>query len=103
MKILRTALFDSWLRKLKDKKARAIIQVNINRLIEGQFGKVRSLGEAVYEKKIDYGPGYRLYFINHDQSVIVLLCAGDKSTQKDDIKRAKAISSEVKIELKGSA
>jgi len=59
MKILITYSFDKWLKKLKDKRARAIIQVNTNRLIEENIGKVRSLGDGIHEKKINYGPGYR--------------------------------------------
>lgn len=102
MEILKTDIFDNWLKKLlKDTKAKAIIQVNINRLIENNFGKTRSLGEGIHEKKINYGPGYRLYFINHNQEIVVLLCGGDKSTQQSDIKQAKIIANEVKNELKG--
>ena len=67
MEILKTDIFDKWLSRLKDRKAKAIIQVNINRLIEEKLGKVKSLGGRVREKKIDYGPGYRLYFISHNQ------------------------------------
>lgn len=101
LEILKTEIFDKWLRKLKDKKAKAVIQVNINRLIEENIGKVRSLGEGVHEKKINYGPGYRLYFINHNQNLLILLCGGDKSTQQNDILQAKTIAREVKIEMKG--
>lgn len=100
MEILKTDIFDTWLKKLKDRKAKAIIQVNINRLVEENIGKVRSLGEGIHEKKIHYGPGYRLYFINHNHSLIILLCAGDKSTQQNDIKQAKIIAHEVRMELK---
>lgn len=60
MDILKTDIFDRWLSKLKDRKAKAIIQVNINRLIEGKLGQVRAIGAGVHEKKINYGPGYRL-------------------------------------------
>jgi len=101
MEILKTDIFDKWLKKLKDKKAKAIIQVNINRLIEEKIGKVRSVGSGIHEKKINYEPGYRIYFINHNKKLIILLCAGDKSTQQNDIKQAKIISKEVKNELKG--
>lgn len=100
MQLLKTEVFDKWLRKLKDKRAKAIIQVHLNRLIEEQFGKVKAIGESVYEKKVDYGPGYRVYFINHKQNLIILLCGGDKSTQKSDINQAKSLATEVKKELK---
>jgi len=102
MDILKTDIFDKWLKKLKDKKTKAIIQININRLIEEKLGKTRSLGESVHEKKINYGPGYRLYFINHNQNLIILLCGGNKSTQQNDIKQAKIMAQEIKNELKGS-
>jgi len=95
MEILKTDIFDKWLRKLKDKKARVIIQVHINRLIEDNLGKLRSVGNSIYEKKINYGPGYRLYFINHKHNLIILLCAGDKSTQRQDIKQAKMIAEKI--------
>jgi putative addiction module killer protein len=101
MEILKTDIFDQWLKKLKDRKAKAFIQVHINRLIEENVGITRSLGKGVHEKKINYGPGYRLYFINHNQHLIVILCAGSKSTQQNDIKQAKTIAQEVKNELKG--
>jgi len=101
MEILKTDIFDKWLKKIKDKKAKAIIQVNINRPMEENIGKARSVGEGIHEKKINYGPGYRLYFINHNQNIIVLLCGGDKSTQQNDIKQAKLISKEINNDLKG--
>lgn len=101
MEILKTDIFDNWLKKLKDRKAKAFIQVNINRIIENKLGKIRSLGQGIYEKKINYGPGYRLYFITHNQNLVILLCGGDKSTQQTDIKQAKSISIEVKQALKG--
>ena len=96
MEILKTDIFDKWLRKLRDRKAKAIILVHINRLIEDKFGKIRALGDGIYEKKISYGPGYRIYFFNGAKSLVVLLCGGDKSTQKDDIKQAKIIMQTVK-------
>jgi putative addiction module killer protein len=101
MQLLKTEVFDKWLKKLKDKRAKAIIQVHLNRLIEEQFGKVKAIGESVYEKKINYGPGYRIYFIHHKQNLIILLCGGDKSTQQSDINQAKNLAEKAKKELKG--
>ena len=101
MEVLKTDVFDKWLKKLRDRKAKAIIQVHINRLIENKLGKLKSIGSNVHEKKINYGPGYRLYLINHKREIIILLCGGDKSTQPDDIKQAKMLAKEVKIQLKG--
>ena len=98
MEVLKTDIFDKWLKKLKDKRAKAVIQVHINRLLENKLGKLRSLGKGVHEKKINYGPGYRLYLINRNKTLIVLLCGGDKSTQKDDIKQAKFIAKEINKE-----
>lgn len=100
MNILKTDIFDKWLKKLKDKKATAIIQVHINRLIEGTLGKLKSIGGNIHEKKINYGPGYRLYFINYNQEMIILLCGGDKSTQQDDIQQSKSIAKEVEQQMK---
>ncbi|MEN8253189.1 MAG: type II toxin-antitoxin system RelE/ParE family toxin [Patescibacteria group bacterium] len=96
MEILKTDVFDKWLKKLKDKRTRAIIQTHINRLLENKLGKLRSLGGNIHEKKINYGPGYRLYFINHKRNLIILLCGGDKSTQQSNIKQAKIIAKKVK-------
>lgn len=81
--------FREWLISLKGKKARAIVRVRINRLRQGNFGDCRHLGEGVYELRIHYGPGYRVYFGDVDGENVVLLCGGDKGTQKRDIKRAK--------------
>jgi putative addiction module killer protein len=101
MEVLKTDVFDKWLKKLKNKRAKAIIQVHINRLYEDKLGKTRSVGVGVHEKKINYGPGYRLYFINHNQNLIILLCGGSKSSQQNDIRQAKLISKKVADEMKG--
>lgn len=101
MNVLKTEIFDKWLKKLKDRRARSIIQVHINRLIENKHGKIKSLKDSVYEKKINYGPGYRLYFIKYKNNLIILLSGGNKSTQSNDIQQAKVIAKEVKKELKG--
>ena len=91
MKIKRTDVFANWLRKLKNRRAKAIIVNHIDRMEDGNMGKVDSVGSGVYEKKINYGPGYRLYFCQLDDTWILLLCGGDKSTQQDDIKQAKEL------------
>jgi putative addiction module killer protein len=87
----RTDIFEKWLKKLKDRQAKAILLVHIDRMEDGNFGNVESVGNGVYEKKIDYGPGYRLYYCQTGESVILLLCGGDKSTQQADIDQAKNI------------
>ena len=83
-----------WLSGLRDKQGRAKILARIDRLEDGNPGKTRSVGVGVVEMKIDFGPGYRVYYIQRGQLLILLLCGGDKGTQENDIKRAKAIASQ---------
>ena len=89
IKVDRTEYFAKWFRKLKDFRTKAIIEVHIDRMEEGNFGTFESIGDGVYEKKIDYDPGYRLYCEKKNDKWIILLCGGDKSTQKADIIKAK--------------
>jgi putative addiction module killer protein len=95
VQIRRTEEFASWLRDLRDRLGRAKILARIDRLEEGNPGKSRSVGAGVVEMKIDFGPGYRVYFIQRGEVVIVLLCGGDKSTQDSDIRRAKALAGQL--------
>jgi putative addiction module killer protein len=95
MQIRRTEEFATWLKGLKDRQGRAKILARIDRLEEGNQGITRSVGAGVVEMKIDFGPGYRVYFIQRGEVVIVLLCGGDKSTQENDIRRAKALASQL--------
>jgi len=81
--------FREWLVSLKDEKARAAVRVRINRLRQGNLGDCKHLGEGVYELRIHYGPGYRVYFAEIDRENVVLLCGDDKRAQKRDIERAK--------------
>jgi putative addiction module killer protein len=83
----------SWPGGLRDKQGRAKILARIDRLEDGNPGKTRSVGAGVVEIKIDFGPGYRVYYIQRGKLLILLLCGGDKSTQENDIKRAKALAS----------
>ncbi len=80
--------FQSWLHKLKDKAARARIRVRLNRVRLGNLGDCKSVGEGVSELKIDYGPGYRIYFGRSGFTVVILLCGGTKKNQSQDIKLA---------------
>ena len=89
-----TEEFAVWLGGLKDKQGRAKILARIDRLEDGNPGKTRSVGAGVVEMKIDFGPGYRVYYIQRGQSLILLLCGGDKNTQANDIKRAKALAAQ---------
>jgi putative addiction module killer protein len=82
--------FAEWLWSLPDLNAAARVQLRLDRLRLGNFGDVRSLGQGLSELRVDVGPGYRVYFFVEGVSVVVLLCAGDKSTQLKDIRRARA-------------
>jgi putative addiction module killer protein len=95
VQIRRTKEFATWLSDLRDRQGRAKILARIDRLEEGNPGKTRSVGADVVEMKIDFGPGYRVYFVQRGDVVIVLLCGGDKSTQDNDIRRAKALASQL--------
>ena len=92
--VRQTIEFSKWIAGLKDRTAFARINVRLIRAAEGNLGETRSVGEGVHEMKINYGPGYRVYFINRGSEVIVLLCGGDKGSQDRDIKRAKALAKE---------
>jgi putative addiction module killer protein len=87
-KLLRTEDFLEWLGHLRDAKARARIQARVDRFAIGNPGDVKFVGEAVWEMRIDYGPGYRVYFSRRRERVIILLAGGDKRSQKKDIARA---------------
>lgn len=92
IEILRSDEFDVWLLGLRDDRARARIQARILRLSLGNPGDLKPVGESISEMRIDHGPGYRVYFWQRGQVLIVLLCGGDKSTQDKDIKAAKSIA-----------
>ena len=85
LQVRRTEAYASWLDGLRDVRARARVLVRVERLAMGNPGDVRPVGEGVSEMRIDYGPGYRVYFKRQDRTVIVLLAGGDKRTQSDDI------------------
>ncbi|MBI4559676.1 MAG: type II toxin-antitoxin system RelE/ParE family toxin [Candidatus Hydrogenedentes bacterium] len=86
--IRKTYIFAQWLDDLKDVQARARVQARIERLAAGNPGDVQPVGEGVSELRIDYGPGYRVYFKKRGRELIILLVGGDKSTQSKDIKTA---------------
>jgi putative addiction module killer protein len=81
--------FREWLHALRDIRARAKIRVRLNRVRLGNFGDAKSVGNGVYELRIPYGPGYRVYFARTGSTVVLLLCGGDKSAQKRDVNTAK--------------
>ena len=92
LEVIKSDSFDSWLVGLNDRMARLRIQVRIDRLVDGNSGDSKPLREGLPELRIDYGPGYRVYFIKYGQLMIVLLAGGDKRTQNSDIKRAIAMA-----------
>jgi putative addiction module killer protein len=92
MRVQVTAVYLSWINGLKDRVGRARIQVRVDRLVHGNPGQHRDLTDGVSELKIDFGPGYRVYYTERDGELIVLLAGGDKSTQQKDIKSAIALA-----------
>lgn len=91
-----TEEFTDWISALTDVKARAAIYLRIRRAELGNFGEYKILDEGVSEMKVDVGPGYRVYFAREGRVTYLLLCGGDKSTQKADIKRARAMWTTIK-------
>jgi len=87
--------FDLWLDSISDSKTQKIIVKRIRIMSLGTLGKVRHLKGGLFEAKINYGPGFRLYFANKGENIIVLLCGGDKSTQRNDIKQARRLLKEL--------
>lgn len=88
IEIRKTEVFVEWLDSLRDIHARARVLIRIERLAAGNPGDVKSVSEGVSELRIDYGPGYRVYFKKRGRELVILLAGGDKSTQTRDIKRA---------------
>src|SRR5262245_2185903 len=80
--------FEEWMSSLRDRRARAIIRTRIGRVRLGNLGNCEPVGAGVMELKIDYGPGYRVYFGQVETKLVILLCGGDKSSQRADIRRA---------------
>ena len=94
IEVRKTRQFLDWLRALKDLRAIARIQIRIDRLSLGNAGDVGPVGDGVSELRIDYGPGYRVYFAQRRKTFVLLLCGGDKKTQQRDIAMAKALARE---------
>ena len=88
LEIRKTGIFVDWLNSLHDIRAKSRILVRIERLAMGNPGDVKPVGEGVSEMRIDYGPGYRVYFKSFGNKLIILLAGGDKRSQSDDIKTA---------------
>jgi putative addiction module killer protein len=92
--LIKSDTFDRWLSGLRDRNAKARIEVRIRRLGLGNPGDVKPVGEGVSEMRIDYGPGYRVYFQQRGPILIILLCGGDKKTQGKDTQIAKRIAAQ---------
>lgn len=94
IEVRKTKVFNSWLSNLKDERALAKIATRIDRVALGNFGDAKFFG-GIGELRIDYGPGYRVYFVQRGAVVVVLLCGGDKSTQSKDIELAKKLADDL--------
>jgi putative addiction module killer protein len=94
--IQKTDSFLNWIEGLRDLRAKAIIMKRLDRAIAGNLGDVKWVGEGVSELRIDYGPGYRIYFVELGSIMIILLCGGDKSTQDRDVRRAKIMAMDLR-------
>jgi putative addiction module killer protein len=95
IEIRQTEVYCRWFESLRDRQARARIDVRIRRLSLGNPGDVKPVGEGVSELRIDYGPGYRVYFVQRGQTLVILLVGGDKQTQDRDIKTALELAREL--------
>jgi putative addiction module killer protein len=92
--VRQTAAFAEWLNALGDLAAQARVLERLRRLQGGNFGDSKSVGEGVSELRMDFGPGYRAYYVRRGKEVILLLCGGDKATQKHDIIQARKLAKE---------
>ncbi len=98
VEVLTTKYLDRWLRNLKDRQARLRILERIDRLAHGNPGDVKSVGHGVLELRLTYGPGYRVYYAQQGERLVLLLCGGDKSTQQQDIRRAHQLAADWRSE-----
>ena len=96
--VQQTDIFAKWLSRVKDRSAIAKILVRIESLRQGNTGDSKSLGSGLHELRMHYGPGYRIYYTRKSGLVILLLCGGDKSSQSNDIARARKIMTELRAE-----
>ena len=94
MRTRKSSIYKKWIKGLRDKQARYRINARIKRLECGNPGDVVPVGEGISEMRIHYGPGYRVYYKDTGKEIIIILCAGDKSTQQNDINKAKRLARE---------
>lgn len=95
IEVRQTDAYENWFRKLRDREAKARILIRVRRLSLGNPGDVRPVGGGISELRIDYGPGYRLYCLLADEGTAVLLLGGDKSTQRQDIEKARDLAQDL--------
>ena len=95
IEIKQTETYFKWEHKLKDQRAKAAIAARVFRLANGLLGDVSPVGQGISELRIHYGPGYRIYFKQNGNEIVILLCGGDKSTQSKDIGIAKKLAKEL--------
>ena len=92
LEVRQTSAYSEWFSKLRDRTAKIRIDIRIRRLSLGNAGDVKAVGEGVSELRVDYGPGYRVYFVQKGNLYVVLLAGGDKSSLDQDIRRAQALA-----------
>jgi putative addiction module killer protein len=92
VEVRQTQEFSVWLHRLRDADAVARIVARIRRMEKGNPGDTRSVGRGILEMRIDYGPGYRIYYLHRGARIVILLCGGDKRTQQQDIRRAQTLA-----------
>ena len=95
IEVRKTESFAAWFDTLRDRQARLRVQVRIDRLATGNPGQQRALSGGVHEMKIDHGPGYRIYYVQRGEVLVVLLCGGDKRSQRRDIEAAIAMAKQL--------
>ena len=95
IEVRKTSVFQDWYDRLRDDRAKARIDARIDRIALGNLGDAKSIGGGVMELRLTYGPGYRIYFARISKVVVVLLCGGDKGSQRRDIERAKQLAKEM--------
>jgi putative addiction module killer protein len=93
--VRQTREFSIWLHRLRDANAVARIVARIRRMEQGNPGDSRSVGGSILEMRVDYGPGYRIYYVHRGAQIVILLCGGDKRTQRQDINRAQMLAETV--------
>ena len=94
--ILTTDTFNRWFKSIRDKATKARLQVRIDRIEQGNYGDYKAVGSGVFEARVAFGAGYRIYFIENGLEVVILLAGGDKSTQSKDIQPAVQLANDIR-------